>query len=60
MDFLRAGLPDNRLDLELEFKFKVIIYLFMPFRIFCCKSFYFLDMSLFERKWTFAAFANIS
>ena len=25
-------------------------YLFMPFRIFCCKSFYLLDMSLFEKK----------
>lgn len=62
MDFLRAGPPANRSDLELEFKFKDIRskYLFMPFRIFCCKHFYFLDMSLCERKWTFAAFANMS
>ena len=64
LNFVKYGFPPGHTAGQL-FGSRVTIqvqsnYLFMPFRIFCCKSFYFLDMSLCERKWTFAAFANIS
>ena len=64
MNFVRYGFPPGRTAGQ-SFGSRVTIqiqsnYLFMPFRIFCCKSFYFLDMSLCERKWTFAGFATTS